>query len=218
MLWWRNAKERPGKTEEQVGFPSNVSNSLTENVVLPTIENKMNVNRPLASRTAIEWRKRFADSKSVEEVDGEHDTQVHFRRVEKLLARFQAKKGKAEVKAKSDPQISEAHNNNVMIDSKAHTSKVNDIPLVTCYLSKPPILVKWKGLGLVPAEQTDKVDLLRPKVTAKEKLGKFYVESRPIGVLTLNLIEAKGLPRNELIQNIHAFAEVKLYPTEQVSR
>ena len=190
----------------------------------------LKVSKP-SSRAALEWRMlNKPETATGPDVDEGHETRPHFSRVEKLLARFQAKKGAPEhliddspsvvQQLGEDPNVSNSTNPNA---KEAHGApnilsfKPKNVSIATCYLSKPPHMVKWRGLGLVPAEENVVVEILRAKDISKGKLSKsLSLESRVMGSLELLLIEAKGLPRNEQNQSILVFAEIRMYPTDQV--
>jgi hypothetical protein len=181
-----------------------------------------------SSRAAEEWR-RFqlmegapTDGFNSENLKGtDHMRPVHFSRVEKLLARFQAKKDmdnegilpSASVGNEPKQDIDE---NGGSGDEHKHIS--TDESRIISYLSKPPLMMKWKGLGLHRAEDNTAIEILRAKAVTQDNLSKrLVVKTKPIGFLELTVLEAKGLPRDESCKIIAAFAEVRMFPTEQVS-
>ncbi len=78
-------------------------------------------------------------------------------------------------------------------------------------------MIKWKGLGLHCAEESTAIEILRAKAVTQDNLSKrLFVKSKPIGFLELTIIEAKGLPRDKVRKTFSAFAELRMFPTDQV--
>ena len=188
-------------------------------------QNGMQFSKIAPSRAAAEWRNlHFAEARKSMQID-DRQFQPHYNRVEKLLARFQARKNVNELK--SQPlavhhieSSSQVLTGIAMSNSRTQQdpdSNGDEIPQATWYLSKPPNLAKWRGLGLVSKEANDAVEMLRTKNSTREKLWKGKInEVRSIGNLTLNLLEAKGMPRDDQSPKIHAFCQIRIFSTEQV--
>jgi hypothetical protein len=184
----------------------------------------------VASRAAKEWRRSqliegaLTDGPNSEILKGTNQVRpAQFSRVEKLLARFQAKKERA-INESILPSVSVGVGDEPMQDmvdsggsGDSHTVSSTDESIIS-YLSRPPLMIKWKGLGLHRAEENTAVEILRAKAVTQDMLTKrLVVKTKPIGFLELTVLEAKGLPRDNASKIISAFAEVRMFSTEQVS-
>ena len=176
----------------------------------------------ISSRAAKEWRGfqliEGAATDGTEKLQGTKP--VHFSRVEKLLARFQAKKDIAN-NENALPSASAGNEPTQDIDESGESRKYSSTDELESrfisYLSRPPLMIKWKGLGLHRAVENTAIEILRAKAVTQDNLSKrLVVKTKPIGFLELTVLEAKGLPRDEASKIMTAFAEVRMFPTEQV--